>query len=288
MTDPVVITEARELLAGYDVLFCDIWGVVHDGNRAFPACNEALTRFRERGGTVILVSNAPSPAEAVARVLDDKGVVRTAWDRLVTSGDLALRHIRAKGYRKLHQIGPGKRDVAFFKALPEPSVPVDEAEAVACTGLVDDRNETPEDYLPMLRVARQRRLPFICANPDLHVHVGDALLACAGAIAQLYADMGGEVVWAGKPHPLAYATALDVAAELRGAPVPRRRVLAIGDSVRTDLAAALGAGVDALFIASGIHRGEVMDGGAISIARLKDLLSGEAPPAIASATGLRW
>ncbi len=288
MTPPTIIFEARDLLQRYDVLLCDIWGVVHDGRRAFDAANDALTRFRAGGGTVVLVSNAPSPAAAVARVLDDKAVVRSAWDRIVSSGDLALGHIRTKGYQRLHQIGPSHRDTAFFDALPGPSVDIMEAEAIACTGLVDDRREQPEAYLPVLQAARQRKLPFVCANPDLHVHVGPDLLPCAGAIATLYANLGGDVIWAGKPHPIAYATALDVAAELRGSPLPRRRVLAIGDSVRTDLAAAAGAGVDALFIASGIHRDDVMAGADIDAKRLATLLSGDAPPARASASALRW
>ncbi|MFM9938513.1 MAG: TIGR01459 family HAD-type hydrolase [Hyphomicrobiaceae bacterium] len=288
MTPPTIITEARDLLQRYDVLLCDIWGVVHDGQRAFDAANDALTRFRAGGGTVVLVSNAPSPSDAVARVLDDRAVLRSAWDRIVSSGDLALSHIRAKGYQRLHQIGPLRRDRGFFDALPGPSVAIAEAEAIACTGLVDDRREKAEDYLPTLQAARQRRLPFVCANPDLHVHVGADLLECAGAIATLYAGLGGDVVWAGKPHPVAYAKALDVAAELRGGPVPRRRVLAIGDSVRTDLAAAAGAGVDALFIASGIHRDEAMNGADIDTMRLANLLSGDAPPVIGSASALRW
>lgn len=288
VTRPAILTSARDLLQRYDVLLCDIWGVVHDGKVAFAAANEALTRFREQGGSVVLVSNAPSPSDSVARVLDDKAVVRSAWDRIVSSGDLALSHIRTKGYQRLHWIGPVRRDRGFFDCLPSPSAPIEDADAIACTGLVDDRREKATDYLPLLEAARRRKLTFICANPDLHVHVGAELLECAGAIATLYADLGGDVVWAGKPHPVAYATALDVAAELRGGPVARRRVLAIGDSVRTDLAAAAGAGVDALFIASGIHRDELMDGAEISPSRLAELLSADAPPVVAAAAALQW
>ena len=117
MTPPVV-TACGDLLARYDVLFCDIWGVVHDGRRAFSAANATLTRFRERGGTVVLVSNAPMPGDAVARVLDDKGVLREAWDAIVSSGDLALGVIGERGWKRIHGIGPEKRDAAFFAALP--------------------------------------------------------------------------------------------------------------------------------------------------------------------------
>lgn len=283
---PAIVERCGPLLAGYDILLCDVWGVVHDGRRAFDEANAALTSFRGRGGTVILVSNAPTPASNVARVLDDKGVAREAWDAIVSSGDLALDHVRAKGWRRLHHIGPERRDRAFFEALPGPSVAISEAEAMACTGLVDDRSETAEDYRERLEVALSRGLPLVCANPDLVVHVGPDLLPCAGAIGALYEAMGGEVFWAGKPFPIAYDRALAVASRLRSRPVERRRVLAIGDSIRTDLAAAASAGVDALFIVTGIHRDECVVEGKLSAEGLAMLFAGDGPGAVAAATAL--
>lgn len=284
---PRIIDSCAPLLANYDVLFCDVWGVVHDGRRAFAEANLALTAFRSRGGTVVLVSNAPTPSDNVARVLDDKGVDRTAWDAIVSSGDLAISHIRARGWSRLHHIGPERRDRAFFSALGTPSQAIAEADALACTGLVDDRRETAEDYRSRLEAARDRGLTLVCANPDLVVHVGHELLVCAGALGALYETMGGEVFWAGKPFPVAYATALDVASRLRGGRVLAARVLAIGDSIRTDLAAAAGAGMDALFIASGIHRDEAMDGAVVSPAGIARLFGGDGPPALAAAAALR-
>lgn len=284
---PPIIESCADLIARYDVLFCDVWGVVHDGRRAFPEANVALAGFRARGGTVILVSNAPTPAANVARVLDDKGVAREAWDAIVSSGDLALSHIREQGWTRLHLIGPERRDRAFFEAVGSASVPVEAAEALACTGLVDDRRETAEHYRGRLEAARERRLALVCANPDLVVHVGPDLLPCAGAIGALYEAMGGEVFWAGKPYPISYDTALAEAARLRDETVDRGRVLAIGDSLRTDLAAAAGAGVDALFIASGIHRDEAMRDGRLEPERLAELFSGDAPTAVAAAASLR-
>ncbi|MGE3919049.1 MAG: TIGR01459 family HAD-type hydrolase, partial [Hyphomicrobiaceae bacterium] len=259
----------------------------HDGRVAFPEANVALSAFRARGGTVVLVSNAPTPAENVARVLDDKGVVREAWDAIVSSGDLALRHVREQGWQRLHRIGPERRDRAFFEALPGSAATIDEAEAMACTGLVDDRRETAEHYRARLEAARERELTLVCANPDLVVHVGPDLLPCAGALGALYEALGGRVFWAGKPFPIAYETALAEAARLRGREVDRRRVLAIGDSIRTDLAAAKGAGVDALFIASGIHRDDAIADGRIDEERLAQLFTGDGPGAVAAATGLR-
>ena len=285
---PPILTECGDLLARYDVLFCDIWGVVHDGKRAFAAANVALGKFRQRGGTVVLVTNAPMPRETVARVLDDKGVVREAWDAIVSSGDLALGVVAGRGFRNVYGIGPQKRDGAFFASLPGRAAAITDADAVACTGLIDDRRETAEQYRPLLVEARARNLTFVCANPDLAVHVGADLLPCAGAIAAIYEGLGGEVIWAGKPHALAYGTAKSVAEKLRGTAVAPARVLAIGDSVRTDLAAAQGAGVDALFIVSGIHRDETMQDGRIAPEMLAQLFANGGPTAIAAATALVW
>ena len=288
MTAPPDITACGGLLANYDVLFCDIWGVVHDGKRAFPAANAALQRFRDNGGTVVLVSNAPMPGATVARVLDEKGVVRQAWDAIVSSGDLALGVVAERGFRRVYGIGPEKRDGAFFAGLPGRAEKIADADALACTGLVDDRRETAEQYRPLLEQARARNLTFICANPDLAVHVGADLLPCAGAIAAIYEGLGGDVIWAGKPHALAYGTAKRVAENIRQAHVPNARILAIGDSIRTDLAAAEGAGVDALFIVSGIHRHETMTDGKLSAEKVARLFADGGPPAIAAAAALAW
>jgi HAD superfamily hydrolase (TIGR01459 family) len=287
MTIPI-IERAGPLLERYRVLLCDVWGVVHDGIIAHPGSNDALSRFRRGGGTVILVSNAPRPGASVAHLLDEKSVVREAWDDIVSSGDLALVHIAEAGYRHLHRIGPGRRDSAFFDGLPGPHTLIEEADAIVCTGLNRDRQEQPEAYRPLLEQALARDLPFVCANPDLAVHVGADLLPCAGAVAAIYEAMGGAVFWAGKPHPVAYRTALARAGELTGGSVDRSQVLAIGDAVRTDLAAAEGAGVDALLIAGGLHRDDVIVGGAVDPDRLARLLAPPAPRAVAAMVHLAW
>jgi HAD superfamily hydrolase (TIGR01459 family) len=286
---PAILTHAGELLSRYDAVFCDVWGVVHNGRRAYAEAGEALARFRAAGGTVILVSNAPIPAEGVERVLEKTGVRRDAWDAIVSSGDIALRHIAEKGYRRMHWVGPSERDYALYVRLPAPSTPLAEAEAIVCTGLRDDRNETVADYGALIEEGVARKLPFVCANPDLVVDVGTARLPCAGAIAAEYERRGGEVFWAGKPHPSAYGTALRVAAELRGAAPQLARILGIGDAVRTDLAAAEGLGIDGLFVAAGIHTEDVLAGGEIDAGKLAALFGQpDAPPAVAAMTHLRW
>lgn len=285
---PPILTHAGPLLANYDVLLCDLWGVVHDGRIAYAQAGEALARFRGTGGTVVLVSNAPLPEARVAAVIDDKGVRRDAWDAIVSSGDIARQYVADAGYARVYCIGPESRDRALFDSLPCMRTELAEAEAVICSGLVNDRTETAADYRPVLEQALARQLPLVCANPDLVVDVGPARLACAGAVAALYEEMGGSVFWAGKPHPVAYQSALQRAEELRGAPVARKRVLAIGDAVRTDLAAAHGAGIDALFIAAGIHRQETMRGTDIDAEKLARLFAPGTPPAVAAMTQLRW
>ncbi|MFN3869853.1 MAG: TIGR01459 family HAD-type hydrolase [Hyphomicrobiaceae bacterium] len=289
MTPPPILHSARDLLAHYDVLFCDVWGVVHDGVTAFPAASELLQRFRAGGGTVILVSNAPVPNFRVAEMLDSKRLPRDAWDAIVTSGDIALAGVDAADYRALHWIGPVERDKALFERVPGHNVPLAEADAILCSGLDDDLNETAEDYRERLLVALARGLPFVCANPDYVVDVGGKHYLCAGAIADLYESMGGHVFWAGKPHASAYRAAHEAAERLRAGAIDRRRILVIGDSVRTDLTGAQNFGVDALFIASGIHKPVLMRGEAIIAEQLAALFEpAETPPAVAVQPYLSW
>jgi HAD superfamily hydrolase (TIGR01459 family) len=286
---PPIITSAGPLLARYDAIFCDVWGVVHNGRKAYAEAGAALARFRAEGGTVVLVSNAPIPASGVERVLEKTGVRRDAWDAIVSSGDIALGHIADKGYRRMHWVGPSERDYALYVRLPAPQVPLAEAEAIVCTGLTDDRNETVEDYRRLIEEGVAGALPFVCANPDLVVDVGNKRLLCAGSIAAEYERQGGDVFWAGKPHPAAYAAALERAGELRGQTPDLSRILAIGDAVRTDLAAAQGLGVGGLLIAAGIHSDALLLEGAIDAGKLAALFAPSGtPPAIAAMTQLEW
>lgn len=286
---PQILANAGSLLPRYDAIFCDVWGVMHNGQQAFSEAGEALARFRTMGGTVILVSNAPVPAAGVERVLDRTGVRRDAWDAIVCSGDIALKHIAAQGYTRLHRVGPDHRDRSLFARLPGPHAPLAEAEAIVCTGLANDARESVEDYAPLIEEGVARALPFVCANPDLVVDVGTKRYLCAGSIAAEYERRGGAVFWAGKPHPAAFGTALVCTEELRGGAIDRARILAIGDALRTDIAAAQGLGIDALFIASGIHREDVLSAGEIDADKLSLLFRApQAPPAIAAMTHLRW
>lgn len=284
---PAVIERAGDLLCAYDVVVCDVWGVVHDGETAYVAAGDALSRFRSRGGTVILLSNAPLPSSRVGELLDDKHVRRDAWDVIVTSGDVTQAHVAAARYETVHHIGPD-RDLALFEKMRARRAQLAEAEAIVVTGLVDDRNETAASYRETLERALARNLELVCANPDLIVDVGGTLLPCAGVVAALYEDMGGPVYWAGKPYAPAYDMALAAARRIRDRAIEKSRVLAIGDALRTDIAGAAAYGLDALFIGQGIHREEVMPGGRIDPDRVAAMFAAVPVRPIAAMGELKW
>src|SRR5215470_13186236 len=253
---PSFIDHFAPLAARYDVVLSDVWGVVHNGIAAFADACEALTRFRAGGGTVLLITNAPRPAQVVVRLLDRLKVPHAAYDGIVSSGDVAQEVILARRGERMFHIGP-ERDHPTFTELDIALAPADTADYIVCSGLYDDDTETPDDYRGLLADLRKRDLFMVCANPDLVVERGERLVYCAGAIADLYASLGGRVLYAGKPHRPIYDTALARASAARGTATPLARVLAIGDSVRTDLAGANGVGIDCLFVTAGIHAEEL-------------------------------
>ena len=244
------------LAANYDVVLSDVWGVTHNGITAFPEACDALVRYRAQGGTVILITNAPRRGEAVLRQIDQMGVPRAAYDGIVSSGDVTCGVMAQRPGQSVFHLGP-QRDISIFDGLNARFAPVEEADYVVCTGLFNDETETPESYRDMLTLMRKRSLFMICGNPDVVVERGDTLVYCAGAIADLYGTLGGEVLYAGKPYAPIYEMALAKAEKARAAKVARSRVLAIGDSVRTDLKGAVTFGVDCLFVTAGIHAEEL-------------------------------
>jgi HAD superfamily hydrolase (TIGR01459 family) len=244
------------LAAGYDVVLCDVWGVVHDGVAAFPEACDALARYRAGGGTVILITNAPRTGESVARQLDGFGVPRVAYDGVVSSGDVTREVVAHRRGQSLFHLGP-QRDISIFSGLDVHFAPVESADYVVCSGPFNDEVETAEDYRDLLGIMRARSLFMVCGNPDVVVERGDKLVYCAGAIADLYASLGGEVLYAGKPHCPIYDNAMRKAESRRGSPIALARVLAIGDSLRTDLKGAAALGIDCLFVTAGIHAEEL-------------------------------
>src|SRR5215831_7278501 len=254
MSAPPIIPHFSTLAPDYDVLLSDVWGVVHNGLAAFPHACDALMRARAGGATVVLITNAPRPSDVVARQLDKLHVPREAYNAIVSSGDVTRAVIESRPGQCLFHLGP-ERDRSMFVGLKV--VPLESADYVVCTGLDDDEVETPDDYRARLDVMLKRKLFMVCGNPDVVVERGPRLVYCAGAIADLHAAMGGEVLYAGKPYRPIYDMALAKAQAASGQRAALSRVLAIGDSVRTDLKGARAAGVDFLFVTSGIHAEEL-------------------------------
>lgn len=273
-----------ELVDGVEVILSDIWGVVHNGLESFPDACQALHTFRERGGTVILITNAPRPADSVQRQLRKLGVADEIYDAIVSSGDLTRHFVGDHPGKKMFWLGP-ERDSSIYRGLDAVIAPLEQADYIVCTGLFDDETESAEDYRGMMLQARERKLPLICANPDIVVERGDRLIYCAGAIAELYRELGGEVIFYGKPHRPIYERAMALAAERRGHPAPLDRVLAIGDSVRTDLTGAHGFGIDCLFVTRGIHSEDFEGIDQLDPASVKELV-GHPPKALMRE--LRW
>jgi HAD superfamily hydrolase (TIGR01459 family) len=284
MTSLRFVERLSDLVDGVEVILSDIRGVVHNGLVSFPAACEALHTYRQRGGTVILITNAPRPADSVQRQLRKFGVADETYDAIVSSGDLTRNFVAGHPGKKMFWLGPD-RDSSIHRGLDAAMAPLEQADYIVCTGLFDDETESAEDYRAMMLQAREHKLPLICANPDIVVERGDRLIYCAGAIAELYRELGGEVIFYGKPHRPIYERAMALAAERRGEPTSLDRVLAIGDSVRTDLTGALGFGIDCLFLTRGIHSEEFEGIDQLDPASVKELF-GHPPRALMRE--LRW
>ncbi|MGB7206057.1 MAG: TIGR01459 family HAD-type hydrolase [Anderseniella sp.] len=255
-----LLQDGRSLSARYRVWLCDLWGVVHDGRKAFPDAVDALIRHRDTGGCVILITNAPRPRQVVIPQMVGFGVPERACDGVVSSGDVTRELVIQRAGQKVFHLGP-EEDGALKQGLPVKWTSLDEADVVLCTGLSRDGRdggvaETPEEYRELLTAMARRKLPFICANPDRVVGVGGKLYPCAGALADIYEQVGGTVEMAGKPHAPIYDVALARASEVLGRPIDKADVLAIGDGLPTDVEGARANKVDVHFITDGIHAGE--------------------------------
>ena len=278
-----ILSSIAALAPGTEAWLVDLWGVMHNGVAPFASAVEACRRYRQQDGRVLLLSNAPRPWQSVAAQLDRIGVAREAWDAIVSSGDAARALVARLGAAAVFHLGP-ERDLPLYEGLDVQRVPAEQAEAVVCTGLFDDEAETPEDYAALLTSLRARKLPMICANPDLSVERGDRIVFCAGALAEAYARMGGEVAYAGKPYLPVYDMAFATLARLRGRPLAKDTVLAIGDGIRTDIEGAAAAGVRSVFVASGVHAGAAtLDAGLLA-----RLFPGNGARPIAAMAALAW
>lgn len=289
MTAPIPVEGLAQLAPGYPALICDVWGVVHNGRRAFePAC-AALARYRREGGAVVMLSNSPRPSPAFTEQMRELGVPDDAWDAVATSGDATRELLSTRARGPVLAVGPA-RDAPFYAGLELEFVREPEAAAViSCTGLYNDEADEVEDYRPLFERAAARGLEMICANPDRVVRRGSEMIPCAGALADVYEAMGGKVLMAGKPHAPIYQLARRELASCMGRAPGSSEILAIGDGVPTDVLGANRQGLDCLFIVAGIHALELRRGErGLDAADIEALLAQSGAHARYAAGELRW
>ncbi|MDZ4370537.1 MAG: TIGR01459 family HAD-type hydrolase [Phenylobacterium sp.] len=285
---PTAIVGLSALTSLYDVLLCDVWGVIHNGRESFPEACAALARFRAEVGPVILISNAPRPHPPIVDQLDSLGVPREAWTRLITSGDATRALLTERAPGPVWTVGP-ERDGILYEHLGLAFAGPEDAAFISVTGPYDDEVEEPADYRDRFVGCVDRGLELICANPDIVVQRGSKLIYCGGALAQLYESLGGRVLMAGKPYEPIYALALEAAGAELGHPVDPSRVVCIGDGLPTDIRGANARGLDVLFVANGIHGGETIGpGGALNTTVVADLLRQESLTANWTVADLVW
>ncbi|MEZ6013458.1 MAG: TIGR01459 family HAD-type hydrolase [Hyphomonas sp.] len=275
-----------EIASRYDAILCDVWGVIHNGRSAFqPAC-EALGNFRKAGGRVCLITNAPVPKAQVVSYFTPLGVPDGTFDDCVSSGDVCREELSRRRHEKIWRMGVDsswERDKHLYEGLGLQFVAPEAADLLLCIGLRDQANDDPEDYRDELKVGVERGLQMLCANPDKQVRVGNRLYWCAGALAEIYEQMGGQVIYPGKPHQAIYETCLSRLEALTGRAVDRARVLCIGDSPSTDVRGAGRQGFDSLYVGTGLK-----EHGADFRGEVAELLATYAEQATWAMTGLRW
>ncbi len=277
-----IFTSVAALKERYDVWFCDIWGVMHNGETAFDEAIAACRRFRSLGGHVVLITNAPRPYWSVQEQLEFFGVPGDAYCAIVSSGDVTDHLIKTFAGQAIFHLGPA-RDAPIIERAKIKPVALDEADLVLHTGLLDDDVETPDDYRSVLSTMLERGVPMICANPDLKVERGDRLVYCAGAVAAVYEEMGGTVHYAGKLFPPIYELAKQQASHLMNSSPQASRIVCIGDGLLTDMEGAFRAGIDALFVASQLH----VNGG-LTDEMLSTLFAQASGRPIGAIDALRW
>lgn len=281
------VASLGEIAGRYDAIICDVWGVVHDGRSSFPAACEALARFRAERGPVLLLSNAPRPGDDVTAMLDALEVTRDCYDTILTSGDATRAELGRRAGQSFIHVGPA-RDRSIWEDIDVREAKLEEAAFILCTGLTDDESETPDDYAALLAQAKELAVPMICANPDQVVHRGARLIWCAGALADAYEKLGGAVTYFGKPHPPVYDQSLAKLNAIAGKKLDETRILAIGDGLRTDVLGANRAGIDVLFISSGVHGEKFGEADAPDHAKIVQELDAEEVFAVGTIPRLVW
>ncbi|MFT4090925.1 MAG: TIGR01459 family HAD-type hydrolase [Asticcacaulis sp.] len=287
---PALLNGLSDIAGDYDAVFCDIWGVIHNGKQHFPAAYEALRRFKAERGPVILISNSPRPRDGLEKQLNDLGVFDDAYNAIVSSGDATRQFLSDYAPTGSAWVVGPDRDKPLYEGLNiDLSGTPDTAAFISCTGLYDDEADQLSDYQAAFKTAAARQLPFVCANPDRIVQRGDQIILCAGSLADLYMSLGGEVIMAGKPYAPIYDLCYQALESLTGKPADKSRILAIGDGLPTDVLGANGQGLDLIFVAAGIHAVEATnDAGELDARLLSKVLETQKAQARYVTRALSW
>ena len=284
----LIVPGLARIAGSHDAILCDVWGVIHNGVAVFEDSVSALQTYRKQtGGTVVLITNAPRPSLPIMRQLDRLAFPRDAYDAVVTSGDVTAELMASEKLERVYHIGP-ERDHTLFDEVNVARVGPEQTDTIICTGLFDDVSETVEDYRKSLGAMAKRGMRMICANPDVVVERGTTLIYCAGALAGLYDELGGETVRLGKPFSPIYGLAKKRIADLAGAVPEDQRILAIGDGMFTDIKGANDAGLPALFVTGGIHHADFGPVDRPDPRKVADRLEAEGLEAVAAIAKLRW
>jgi HAD superfamily hydrolase (TIGR01459 family) len=290
MSHPELLPGLSAVCEQYDALFCDIWGVIHNGRQHFPPAYEALKRFKAERGPVILISNSPRPRDSLTAQLESLGILDDGFSAVISSGDATREYLKTYAPRgKAWRIGDPREQTLYDGIDIDLSGTPENAAFISCTSPYDDEHDTIERYRADFRIAAARGLPMICANPDKVVQRGDKIIMCAGSLADLYMELGGAAIMAGKPYAPIYELCYAALEAMTGKPHDKTRILAVGDGLPTDVLGANGQKLDLLFIAAGIHAVEATDAnGRLDPLLLKGLLDREGAEARYVADALRW
>ena len=290
MSHPELLSGLADVAGNYDAVFCDIWGVIHNGRQHFPTAYEALREFKTEHGPVILISNSPRPRDSLIEQLASLGIMEDGFSDVVSSGDATREYLKKFAPEgPAWKLGPERDNVIYDGIEVDFSGTPETAAFISCTGPFDDENDTLDQYHHAFTIAAKRKTVMICANPDKVVQRGDKIIMCAGSLADLYASLGGPVIMAGKPYAPIYELCYQALEKITGKPHDKTRIVAIGDGLPTDVLGANGQGLDLIFIAAGIHVADATDAsGKLDPLLLKAVLDTQMANARYVADALRW
>tara|TARA_B110001452_G_C15145658_1_gene398834 strand:- start:7 stop:813 length:807 start_codon:yes stop_codon:yes gene_type:complete len=239
------LNHLSEIFNVYDTFIIDLWGVIHNGIKLNDEAIKAVNQLKKNSKKIIFLSNAPRPSAEVINFLVKMKMDKQYLSNVMTSGEAAMHAINQNKFGKtFFHLGP-PRDASIFEKVKDNKTNIDSCDFILCTGLFDDHEENMDYYKNFLMKHTLKKL--VCTNPDLIVHRGKKKEFCAGFIAKIFEELGGEVIYYGKPHKEIYELCFE----------KNEKVLAIGDNLRTDIKGANNLNKDCLFISDGVHRDEL-------------------------------